>query len=130
MTPPDHGIAHPENLTSDSQPETSIFDGFLRLGHSERIILFLRETIPGWIFLQALALVGAIGFVDYITGYEVTVFPFYSIPILLALWFGNQRSAVAISIFSVVAWWGADKASGHLYSQEWLHIWDTIGRCM
>ena len=63
-------------------------------------------------------------------GYEVTIFPFYSIPILLALWFGNQRSAIAISIFSTRAWLGADIASGHRYSREWFQLWDTLVRWM
>ncbi len=82
------------------------------------------------IFFQALALVGAVGLIDYVTGYEVTIFPFYSIPILLALWYGNRQSAIAISIFSALAWLGADVASGHQYSSEWLRIWDTVVRWM
>src|SRR5260221_4214235 len=45
----------------------------------EGLVKFFRRQSRGWIFLQALSLVGAIGFFDYFTGYEVTVFPFYSI---------------------------------------------------
>jgi signal transduction histidine kinase len=96
----------------------------------ESLISFYRRQSQASIFLQALALVGAVGFIDYITGYEVTIFPFYAIPILLALWCGNKRSAIAISIFSALAWLGADVASGHRYSREWLVLWDTAVRWM
>jgi len=96
----------------------------------ENFISFFRRKSQVAIFLQALALVGAVGFIDYVTGYEVTIFPFYSIPILLALWYGNKRSAIAISIFSTLAWLGADVASGHRYSREWLLLWDAVVRWM
>jgi signal transduction histidine kinase len=98
------------------------------MAYLESIISFLRQQSRGWIFLQALALVGVIGFVDYATGYEVTVFPFYSIPILLAVWFGNPRLATVISICSALVWWEADTASGHVYTREWLQPWDAFVR--
>src|SRR5579863_8455744 len=100
------------------------------MGHLESIFSFYRRQSQVSIFLQALALVGAVGIVDYSTGYEVTIFPFYSIPILLALWCGNKRSAIAISIFSALAWLSADVGSGHVYSREWLLLWDTAVRWM
>jgi signal transduction histidine kinase len=96
----------------------------------ENIISFFKRQSPGWIFAQALALVGGIGFVDYLTGYELAIFPFYSVPILLAEWFGNKYSAAVISIFSAIAWWGADVASGHVYTHEWHRGWDIVVRLM
>ena len=96
----------------------------------ERIANFLRKQSHASLFIEALALAAAIGFIDYLTGYEVTVFPFYSIPILLMVWFGKKRLAVVISVLSALAWWWADAASGHLYSHEWLRVWDTIVRLM
>jgi len=89
----------------------------------------MRQSLA-WLFVEAIALVIVIGFFDYITGYEVTFFPFYSIPILLMVWFGNTKSAILISILSAVAWWCADTATGHVYSREWLREWDTIVRFM
>ena len=88
----------------------------------ERIANFLRKQSHVSLFLEALALAAAIGFIDYVTGYEVTIFPFYSIPILLMVWFGNKKLATVISVLSTLAWWWADAASGHIYSHEWLRI--------
>jgi len=96
----------------------------------ERIANFLRKQSIVSLFLEAVALAAAIGFIDYATVYEVTIFPFYSIPILLMVWFGNKKLAIVISILSTLASWWADAASGHIYSHEWLRIWDAIVRLM
>jgi signal transduction histidine kinase len=96
----------------------------------ENISDFFAKQARGWIFLEALALVAGIGFIDYLTGYEVEVFPFYSLPILLTVRFSDKRAAVVISLFSALAWFLADRASGHKYSQEWLRLWDAVVRMM
>ena len=51
---------------------------------------------------KSVAMVVVVGIIDYITGYEVTIFPFYAIPILFALWFDNWDSAVVISVLSTI----------------------------
>ena len=97
----------------------------------ENIIAFFRRQSRGWIFIQALALVVGIGIVDYLTGYEVTIFPFYSIPILLVVWCGNLRSAIVVSLCSAIAWfWAPTRPPGHVYSREWLQLWDAVVRLM
>jgi signal transduction histidine kinase len=96
----------------------------------ERLALFLRRQPRAWLYVEALALTVAIVFIDYITGYEVTIYPFYSIPILLMVWFGDVRLAIVISVLSTIAWWIVDKAVGHIYSSEWLRIWDAVVRLM
>ena len=96
----------------------------------ERIANFIRKQSHASLFIQALALAAFIVFIDYITGYEVTVLPFYAIPILFIVWFGNRDLAVIISVLSALASWWADAASGHLYSHEWVRVWDTIVRLM
>jgi len=94
----------------------------------ERIDSLLRSQPRGWLFVEALGLAILFGFIDYLTGYEVAFWPFYSVPILLLLWYGNRRLAVVIAIVSTVAWWWADMASGHVYSNEWLRVWDATVR--
>ena len=96
----------------------------------ERLAHFLRQQPRAWLYVEALALTIAIVYIDYITGYEVTIYPFYSIPILLMVWFGDIRLAIVISVLSTIAWWIVDKAVGHLYSNEWLRMWDAVVRLM
>ena len=100
------------------------------MSHVKRFANFLRTQSHAWLFIEALALAIIIGFIDYLTGYEVTVWPFYSIPILLMIWFGDRKLAVLFSVLSIFAWWWVDQASGHLYSSEWLRVWDAIVRLM
>jgi signal transduction histidine kinase len=96
----------------------------------ERLAQFLRQQPRAWLYVEALALTIAIVFIDYITGYEVTIYPFYSIPILLMVWFGDIHLAIVISVLSTIAWWLVDKAVGHVYSTEWLRMWDAAVRLM
>src|SRR4029077_17324458 len=96
----------------------------------ESIARYLRRQSRVWLFIQSLALVITIGFIDYVTGDEATLDPFYSIPILLMVWYGNRNLAIVISVFCALAWWWASSAAGHAYSSEWLRTWDTIVRLM
>ena len=96
----------------------------------ESIARYLRRQSRCWLFIQSLALTMAIAFVDYLSGAEVTVEPFYSIPILLMVWFGNKKLAIVIAVFCALLWRWADLAAGHAYSSEWLMIWDAIVRLM
>ena len=91
---------------------------------------FFGRQPRGWLAAESVALVGVIGLMDYATGYEVAFFPLYSIPILVALWFDSTELAILISILSSFAWFCADVATGHVYSREWLRVWDSIVRLM
>lgn len=73
-------------------------------------------------------LVGLIGVLDYLTGYEVEFFPFYSIPIFLMVWRNGRNSALFIAVLSAIVWYGVDMATGHIYSQEWLRVWQALVR--
>src|SRR5581483_1292328 len=96
----------------------------------EDIARLVAKQNKTWVIVEAVFLVGVIGFIDYATTYEVTFFPFYSIPILLAIFFNGRAAAIGVSVLSAIAWWWADTASGHTYSRPWFHVADTMGRLM
>ena len=100
------------------------------MSKAEIIARYLRRQSLVWLFIQALALTITIGLIDYLTGDEVTVDPFYSIPILLMVWSGNKNLAIVISLFCAFSWWWANAAGSHPYSSEWFRIWDAIVRLM
>jgi signal transduction histidine kinase len=91
---------------------------------------FFRNRSPFWVFCDALLLVALIGCLDYLTGYEVEFFPFYSIPVLLVVWLSGRRTALFIAILSAVVWYSVDIAAGHTYSQAWLRVWQAYVRLM
>ncbi|MGA3172642.1 MAG: sensor histidine kinase [Chthoniobacteraceae bacterium] len=82
------------------------------------------------ITLMVMAVLGVltVGFVDYITGYEISFFLFYGGPILFSVWFLDRKSTVFIVLLSAIVWWWADWADGHPYFASWVQIWETIVR--
>src|SRR5438270_3801364 len=58
------------------------------------------------------SLVGGLGYIDYLTGYERPLLLFYLLPISLAVWFGSFLIGLVIVVASVVAWLISDLAAG------------------
>jgi signal transduction histidine kinase len=94
----------------------------------DRIGPFLLRQSRFQLFAEVLALCIVVGTIDYLTGYDITIYPFYSIPILVMVWFGDMKFATMISVLCTALWWWADKASGHYYPSEWLRLWEAIMR--
>ena len=57
-------------------------------------------------------LVGLVGYVDYLTGYDRPLLLFYLVPISLATWFGNLLLGLIIAIAGIAAWMWSDVAAG------------------
>ena len=96
----------------------------------ERFTAFYKTQSAFWIFVQALALLAAVGFLDYITGFEIAFYPFYAIPILFMVWLGDRMQAIILCVLCALVWWWADAADGHVYEHEWLRAWDAFIRLM
>lgn len=73
----------------------------------------------------ALLLIFIIGWIDWQTGYKLNFFVFYFIPIGITAWFLGIESTIIISITSSLAWYIADKHSGHTYSSNFYLVWNT-----
>ncbi len=69
-----------------------------------------------------------IGFLDYITGYELNFFVFYFAPISLAAWFVGLRASLSLSLLSAIVWFGADVLSGNPHSSYFYAVWNTLIR--
>jgi signal transduction histidine kinase len=79
--------------------------------------------------LLAVACVGfvaVIGFLDFITGYEISFFMLYLIPILLAVWRVGTSFAVVISVLSVITWMGSNVAAGWRFSHWFIPLWNGM----
>ena len=91
--------------------------------------MFRRQ--PLWVVLtEALAQLAVCGFVDYITGYELAVYPVYAAPILFVVWFGGRTPAMFFTLVCTLVWWWADVAAGHVYDNTWFQAWDIVVRLM
>jgi signal transduction histidine kinase len=79
-------------------------------------------------FLAAtcVVLVAFIGFLDYITGYEISFFMLYLAPILLAVWRVSTPFAVIISVLSVMTWLWSNLAAGWSFSHWYVPVWNSM----
>ena len=48
-----------------------------------------------WLYAGAAALLAAITWIDYVTGYEFGFFIFYFVPVALAAWYGSRGAGIA-----------------------------------
>jgi hypothetical protein len=77
-----------------------------------------------WAF--ALIILGAIGWFDYATGYDLHVFAFYFLPVWLIGWHVGLRSGVYMALLAGGTWFMADYASGHAYSSPGIAGWNAL----
>jgi hypothetical protein len=57
---------------------------------------------------------------DYATGYEISVFALYAFPIAGIVWAVNMAWGVVLSVLASAAWLWADFADGHNYPHAWI----------
>ncbi len=81
---------------------------------------------PWWFFrTTALAIVLAVGVVDYLTGFEISFSVFYLLAIALAVWFVSTRFGVIISLLSVATSLAGDLAAGAHYVKPFVPAWNA-----
>jgi diguanylate cyclase (GGDEF)-like protein len=80
--------------------------------------------------IAALATLGvfAVGYVDYATGFEISVSLLYVGPVALAAWYAGRWPGISIAVLSCVAWFSADFYSGNHYSNALIPYWNALVR--
>jgi len=74
------------------------------------------------------SLIGLVGALEFLVGYEVEFSLFYLIPIAFISWFVGRSFGFIASIVSAGIWLLADVASGHTYPNSFTPIWNTLVR--
>ncbi len=72
----------------------------------------------------ALVLTGMLGYIDYVTGYDLRMELFYVLPIAYAAWFVGQRAGIGLSILSLITAAYADIMAGKKYANFAIEIWN------
>ena len=94
----------------------TIRNAFLRLGkHSKSI----------WTILGLLCIV-AVGYLDFLSGFEIAVSLFYLIPISLIVWFAGKTPGIIASAVSAFIWLFADISAGQSYSHIGVYFWNMF----
>jgi hypothetical protein len=68
------------------------------------------------------------GFIDYATGYEVSVFALYTLPIVLSMRLFGTAAGSGVAVLSAWVWIVADLSAGHHYAQSWVVYWNALHR--
>lgn len=102
-------------MNSETQEATAGHGAPLRRGRSWALVL------------SSLALVG---WIDSLTGYEVSVFMLYALPVALATSRLGAKAGLAIAVAATVVWVWADEASGHSYSMPWILYVNAFNRAV
>ncbi len=88
---------------------------------------FEKQNKTLLVFLGFL-LIGMIGVIDYLTGYEYSLSLFYVLPIYLITWTANRKVGFVSAVVSAIVWLVADITVGHPYSHPLIPIWNALIR--
>jgi signal transduction histidine kinase len=78
----------------------------------------LQRQSSWFVIVCALLGVAAIGWVDYITGWEWSFFVFYAVPILVVVWKAGQPAGFVFAVLCATAWWLA-QIEDNPYKTSW-----------
>jgi hypothetical protein len=68
----------------------------------------------------ALVLLAGVGWIDYATGYEISVYALYALPIAWIVWTVSLTWGVFLSGLATACWLWADYADNHHYAHAWI----------
>jgi signal transduction histidine kinase len=74
----------------------------------------------------AFTIIAAVGWVDYLTGHEISFSVFYLLGVALATWFIGKWSGILVSVLSIVVWIVGDLASGARFSTPLVPVWNAV----
>lgn len=77
------------------------------------------------VFAGALLLAALVGYVDFVTGIEVSLSVFYALPVIVAVWHIGRNAGLCMTLFAVLARFTADWANHHVYTSEWIRVWNV-----
>jgi hypothetical protein len=84
----------------------------------------------GTVEAVTLAVLGCIGALDYVTGYEFGFFIFYFIPVAISSWYCGRRQGLQIAFGSAIVWYLSDKYTHHPYSHAYFIYWEMFMRLL
>ena len=69
--------------------------------------------------------IAVVGVIDYLTGYEMRVFPLYFVPVGLGAWWVGRDAGLSLSVAGIVAWELSNRLAGMRYSSLFFDVWNV-----
>src|SRR4029453_11925293 len=92
------------------------------LSVARRVSTWPKPVVVGLL----LGLILAVGWVDYLTGLELSVSLLYLVTITLGTWIAGRSIGNVVAFASVGAWLGADLLAGHSYGHWLFPAWNSL----
>jgi diguanylate cyclase (GGDEF)-like protein len=91
---------------------------------------YTAKTTPqrGAVFIGAALLTLVIGFLEYLSGYELTLSILHLIPVSIVVLFIGPAAGAVLSVYASLVWYFADLLSGHSYSSAMIPVFNTTVR--
>jgi K+-sensing histidine kinase KdpD len=87
-----------------------------------------NKIAPSVQLTVVIAAIAMLGVLDWVTGYELSFFVFYFIPIAFAAWYLGLFATVLAAVLSGMSWFFADLFAGHHYSAMLYEVWSATTR--
>jgi diguanylate cyclase (GGDEF)-like protein len=87
---------------------------------------WLASRSKAYVLVCAVVLVAVIGFIDYFTGYEITISIYYLVPVGLASWYVGRATGAVICVACAAIGIVGDYAAGVMYSDPVVGYWNTL----
>jgi two-component system cell cycle sensor histidine kinase/response regulator CckA len=95
------------------------------------ISINMLESMPKKLLVTLTLIIAIlIGFIDYITGWQISLSLFYLIPISVAAWCAGGRAGTIIVIFCTLVSLIADLMWGVPYTYLYIPYWNAFTRCI
>ena len=75
--------------------------------------------------LGSLAMLAVVGYVDYVTGYAISLLVFYLLPLLMGLRYVGTGFAFLLAVLAALTSLLADVGAGIGYNDYWTPLWNT-----
>ncbi len=73
---------------------------------------------------SCLLLMAVVGYLNFLTGWELDLSLFYVAPIMFATWFLGLRAGLLACLASTAVWFLVDLSWLHVYTSEFVHYWN------
>ena len=83
---------------------------------------------PAHIWIYSVLTTVGLGWLDYVTGYEISFSFFYLIPVFLITWYVSRQSGLGMALLTIIVWATSNRLAGQQYSSEVIRIWNAILR--
>jgi diguanylate cyclase (GGDEF)-like protein len=83
-----------------------------------------RLTQPRVVITLSVLCIGLIGYLNWLVGVELRIFPLYFLPLMAVAWWSNRWVAMLLTVFSTLMWVVSLYLGGRAYSSLWVWLFN------